>query len=195
MVLQTKTTFPKRFWQFIFALLATTILQADTYSHYQIYKLNSGNVLFRSETALETIKATSDELKGMFNAEKKQIAFSIKVTSFKGFNSPLQKEHFNENYLESDRYPDATFNGKVIEDMDFSKEGIYDVRAKGILNIHGVPIERIIRSEITIKKGKIFMHANFSMMLNDHNITIPKVVHEKLTSEIKIEVKSELQLK
>src|SRR5205809_7976282 len=84
----------------------------------QIYNLTKGTIAFRSEAPLEVIKASSNELRGIIETQKKQFAFSIKLKSFKGFNSGLQKEHFNENYLESDKYPDATFVGKIIEDVD-----------------------------------------------------------------------------
>jgi YceI-like domain len=158
-----------------------------------IYKLSKGIISFRSDAPLEIIKASSDELRGIIDTGKKQFAFSVKIKSFKGFNSGLQKEHFNENYLESDKYTDATFIGKIIEDVDFLKNNTNNVRAKGILNIHGIPQERIIKSEITIKNGIITVRSNFTVLLSDHNIPIPKVVHEKLASEIKVEVNAELK--
>ena len=144
---------------------------------------------------LELITAKSNELKGAIETETKTFVFSVKVNSFKGFNSGFQKDHFNENYLESDKYPDATFKGKIIEDVDFTKNTIITVRAKGILTVHGVPKERIIKSDMTIKNGSIFIKSNFTVLLADHNIPIPKVVHEKLASEIKVEVNSELKVR
>lgn len=160
-----------------------------------IFSITKGNISFSSDAPLELIKAESNDLKGLIETEKKQFAFSIKVRSFKGFNSAFQKDHFNENYLETDKYPDATFSGKIIEDVDFTKNNILTVRAKGILTVHGVPKERIIKSDMTIKDGLIFIKANFTVLLADHNIPIPKVVHEKLASEIKVEVNSELKVR
>ena len=160
-----------------------------------IFNISKGNIIFSSDAPLELIKAASNELKGVIETEKKQFLFSVKVSSFKGFNSGFQKDHFNENYLESDKYPNATFSGKIIEDVDFTKDNILTVRAKGILTVHGVPKERIIKSDMTIKNGAIFIKANFTVLLADHNIPIPKVVHEKLASEIKVEVNSELKVR
>lgn len=160
-----------------------------------IYNISRGNISFSSDAPLELIRAESNELKGLIETEKKQFAFLVKVSSFKGFNSGFQKDHFNENYLESDKYPDATFSGKIIEDVDFTKNNILTVRAKGILTVHGVPKERIIKSDMTIKNGVILIKANFTVLLADHNIPIPKVVHEKLASEIKVEVNSELKVR
>ena len=180
-------------------LLITTIFILVFGSSFKdpvsIFNISKGNIVFSSDAPLELIKAESNELKGLISTENKQFAFSVKVSSFKGFNSGFQKDHFNENYLESDKYPDATFSGKIIEDVDFTKNNILTVRAKGILTVHGVPKERIIKSDMTIKNGAIFIKANFTVLLADHNIPIPKVVHEKLASEIKVEVNSELKVR
>jgi polyisoprenoid-binding protein YceI len=117
------------------------------------------------------------------------------MNSFKGFNSALQKEHFNENYMESERFPYASFEGKIIEDIDYDKPGTYNVRSKGNLTVHGVTQERIIKVDLVIKEKSITIKSNFSVLLADHNIPIPKVVHEKLASEIKVEVKAALSVK
>ena len=178
-------------------LLITTVFILVLGSSFReplsIFNITKGNITFSSDAPLELITAASNELKGLIETEKKQFAFSIKVKSFKGFNSGFQRDHFNENYLETDKYPDASFSGKIIEDVDFTKDGVLSVRAKGILTVHGVPKERIIKSDMTIKDGLIFIKANFTVLLADHNIPIPKVVHEKLASEIKVEVNSELK--
>lgn len=156
------------------------------------YKVSAGTIAFKSDASLELIKAQSNELKGIFIAEKKQFAFIVIIKSFRGFNSPLQQEHFNENYLESNKYPSASFEGKIIEDIDLSADGTYAIRAKGNLSIHGVVQERIIKADITVKNGNISIKSNFTVLLADHNIPIPKVVHEKLASEIKVEIKADL---
>lgn len=160
-----------------------------------IFNISKGNISFSSDAPLELIRAESKELKGLIETDKKAFAFAVKIASFKGFNSGFQKDHFNENYLESDKYPEATFAGKIIEDVDFTKNNTLSVRAKGILTVHGVAKERIIKSDMTIKNGSVFIKANFTVLLADHNIPIPKVVHEKLASEIKVEVNSELKVR
>ena len=178
-------------WLFTICLIffCSSFIPADT-----IYTVRTGSIVFRSEAVSEIIRASSNALKGKINADKKIFAFSISTKTFKGFNSPLQEEHYAENYLESDKYPDATFTGKIIEDIDFSKDGNFSIRAKGILNIHGQPKERIIRCDILIKNKIITVTSDFTVFLADHNIPIPKVVHEKLASEIKVQVKAELIL-
>lgn len=179
----------KRCW---LPFIAFTLLLLCAAIPAKVFKVSNGSIAFRSDAPLELIKASSNELAGLFDTNTKKFAFRIKVNSFDGFNSALQKEHFNENYMESNTFPYASFDGKVIEDVDYSKAGVYNVRAKGNLIVHGITQERIIKVEITVKPQGISVKSNFTVMLADHNITIPKVVHEKLASEIKVEVKAEL---
>jgi polyisoprenoid-binding protein YceI len=181
--------------RFLITVVFIFLLGSSFREHSVIFNTSKSNISFSSDAPLELITAKSNELNGAIETETKQFAFSVKVNSFKGFNSGFQKDHFNENYLESNKYPDATFKGKIIEDVDFTKNNILTVRAKGILTVHGVPKERIIKSDMTIKNGAIFIKANFTVLLADHNIPIPKVVHEKLASEIKVEVNSELKVR
>jgi polyisoprenoid-binding protein YceI len=154
----------------------------------KIFSVRSGKISFQSEAPFETIRASSKDVKGLLEIEKKVFAFKVRMESFEGFNSGLQKEHFNENYIESNKFPEATFNGKIIEDIDLVNDGNYTVRAKGNFTIHGVPQERIIKSEVVVKNGKINIISAFSVLLEDHNIPIPKVVKDKLSSEISVQI-------
>jgi hypothetical protein len=158
-----------------------------------IYQTVNGIVSFRSEAPLELIRASSDQLIGLIDIDKKIFSFKIPMRSFQGFNSPLQREHFNENYMESDKYAEASFKGKIIEDQDLTIDGTYELRAKGTLTIHGESQERIIKSDVTISNKKITVKSNFSVLLTDHNIPIPKVVYQKLANEIKVEINTTLE--
>ncbi len=156
-----------------------------------IYIIKKSSVLFHSNSKLELIKASSAQLKGIINVEKREFAFSIDIKSFDGFNSPLQKEHFNENYMESGKFTAASFAGHIIEEDDFTKDGSYNVRAKGKLMIHGVEQERILQGDITVKKNVIKLSCFFTVLLSEHDIKIPRIVHEKLASEISVTVNAE----
>lgn len=171
-------------------IIAAILLQSAT--QRAMYKVTRGSISFRSDAPLELIKASSERLEGLFDIASKKFAFRIKTSSFEGFNTDLQREHFNENYMESSKFPYASFDGKVIEDIDYSQPGTYNIRAKGKLSVHGVDQERIIRVDVVVKDKKITAKSAFTVLLADHNITIPKVVHEKLASEIKVEVKADL---
>ncbi len=153
-----------------------------------LYQITNGKIYFKSDAPLEIIKASSNDLLGLLDIDKKNFSLKISIRSFQGFNSPLQKEHFNENYMESDKYPYASFSGKIIEDVDLTADGEYEVRAKGNLTIHNVQQERIIKADITVKQKLITVHSDFTVLLSEHNIPIPKVVYQKLANEIKVEV-------
>jgi len=174
-------------------LLTFVIYTTLTAQASKVFTTLSGTIHFSSDAPQELIKADSKELKGAIETTGKTFSFKIRVSSFEGFNSGLQKMHFNENYMESATNPEASFKGKIIEDIDWDKDGQYEIRAKGILNIHGVEQERIIKSTLNIKQGKLYIQSNFSVLLPDHNIPIPRIVKEKLAQEIKVEIKATLE--
>lgn len=157
----------------------------------EIFSTETGRVHFRSEAPLEIIEASSKELKGLIDASKMTFAFSVQIRSFQGFNSPLQREHFNENYMESDDFPRATFAGKIIEQVDLTKAGEYSVRTKGKLHIHGIEQERIIKSTVKVENGRLSVKSSFTVLLQEHGISIPKIVYQKIAEEINVTVEAE----
>lgn len=176
-------------------LLLAALLLTGYFYRAQIYICKDGSTKFTSEAPLELIKAQSNKTSGVVDAGTKNVAFSIDIDSFDGFNSGLQKEHFRENYMETEKYPKATFKGKIIEDVDFSKPGTTTVRAKGIFNIHGTEKEKLVKVKITIKEKEMLIDTSFEVPLEDHNIKIPKVVNQKIASIIMVEVKATLKPK
>ena len=161
----------------------------------QVFLCKDGLTKFTSEAPLELIKAQSNKTAGAIDASNKNVAFSIDIDSFEGFNSSLQKEHFRENYMETDKYKTATFKGKIIEDVDFTKNGTITVRAKGTFSIHGAEKEKLLKVKITIKDKELAIDTSFEVPLEEHNIKIPKVVNQKIASVIMVEVKANLKPK
>ena len=161
----------------------------------QLYISKNGKVNFVSEAPLEIIKASSTKLSGVLKTSDKSFVFSVSMKSFNGFNSPLQKIHFNENYIESDKYPAAKFKGKIVEDIDFNKSGKYKVRAKGKFFIHGKENPMTIRCNIEVLKGEIKVDSQFVVYLKDHNIQIPTIVNQKLSEKINVTIKTSLKQK
>ena len=155
--------------------------------------IQSGEVRFQSYAPLEVIEAASTQLKGVIDIANNEFAFSVQIASFDGFNSPLQREHFNENYMESDTYASATYSGKIIEKIKWEKDGEYIVRTKGKLTIHGVTNERIIKNTVLIADDRISIASDFSVLLSEHNISIPKIVQQKIAEEINVYVTGEFQ--
>jgi len=177
----------------LFFSLLIVLSSIEGFGRGDVYEVRAGKVHFSSEAPKELISASSNQIKGALDARKKTFAFRIDISSFVGFNNALQRGHFNENYMESNMFPVATYKGKIIEDIDFGKDGVYEIRTKGKLNIHGVEQERIIKVRLTIKKGKIAVESDFTVMLTDHNIKIPRVVNDKLSPEIKVTVSASMQ--
>jgi len=151
--------------------------------------INESLVKFVSDAPLERIEAISKSLMGAIDTSKKVFSFKIKMSSFKGFNSALQKEHFEENYLEVMEFPFTTFTGKIIGTVNFSKDGDYDVRGKGSFTLHGIPKERIIKCSINVKNGIYIISSDFNVNLTDHNIAIPRLVKQKIADEIAVSLK------
>ena len=173
---------------FLLAILATGLRAQKKYT------TRNAKIDFISEAQLELIKAATTSARGLIDPTTNQFAFTIDVNSFQGFNSMLQREHFNEKYMESEKYPKATFSGKIIEQIDFLSDGSYDVRAKGDLEIHGVKQTRIIKGKIAIKNGSLKINATFDVPLADHNITIPTVVSQKIATQIKVQFDASMSL-
>jgi polyisoprenoid-binding protein YceI len=177
------------------SLLAAAFVLITSQVTCQVYSCRDGVTKFTSEAPLELINAQSNKTIGVLDCSTKNVAFSIDIDSFEGFNSGLQKEHFRENYMETDKYPRATFKGKIIEDVDFSKQGSTLIRAKGVFNIHGTEKEKIVKVKLTIRNKEINVESAFEVPLEDHDIKIPKVVNQKIASVIMVEVKALLKPK
>jgi hypothetical protein len=160
-----------------------------------VFTSETGKTAFVSEAPLELIKAESGKLSCFIDISKRTFAFSIPIETFEGFNNPLQKERFLENYMEASKFKTASFKGKIIEEIDLSKAGTYTVRSKGILNIHGVDKEKIVKTKITVKAQELELEAHFEVALDDHNIKIPKIVNQKIAEVISVEVKATLMAK
>lgn len=156
----------------------------------QLYETTQGKVSFTSKAPLENIVAESSKLKGILNLSDNSFAFTLEIKTFEGFNSDLQREHFHENYMESDKFPKARFTGKLID--KFNPElATQKIRAKGQLEIHGVIKERIIEVIITKKDNTFHFASNFNVPLAEHGITIPRIVYQKISENISITVEGD----
>lgn len=160
----------------------------------QRFELAKGKISFKSDADLEAIEAASTKVKGLVDIDKKAFAFNVDIATFEGFNSELQKEHFNENYLESNIYPTASFAGKIIDKIDI-QANTQTVRAKGMLKIHGIEHERIINVILTKKGNEFEISSSFNVLLSDHGITIPRIVYQKIAEIISVNVTGTLKIK
>lgn len=159
----------------------------------KFWQCSNGKIDFFSKTPVEDIEAHSKVAGAIVNTETGQLAFKVAIKSFV-FPNSLMQEHFNENYMESDKFPEGTFTGKMDPLPDFNKAGTHSVKAKGKLNIHGVEVEREFSGTLTIKDDKTaLLICEMEVPLADHNIERPKLVLVKIAD--KIAVKSEFLLK
>ncbi|PIY10641.1 MAG: YceI family protein [Flexibacter sp. CG_4_10_14_3_um_filter_32_15] len=159
----------------------------------QRYVLEESKVYFFSSAPMEDIEANNKDCKGVIDTKTNAFSFRIPIKSFV-FSSSLMQEHFNENYMESEKYPNATFKGKIEGDYDLKTDGTYNVVAVGDLEIHGKKQARKIPSQILVKNGKASIKSTFDVKLEDHNIEIPSLLFQKIAESIKVDMNSDLKL-
>lgn len=170
-------------------IIAIVALMFVGYSNInaQIFKSKKDEVKvsFFSETPIENISAVHSTSTSVIIGDS--IKFSLSNTGFV-FPKPLMQEHFNENYMESPKYPKSTFRGKINEKIDLTKDGVYKVTCTGVLYMHGVEKLITIPGTFTVKGGEVNLVASFKAKLDDYKIARPKVVMEKIAEEIDIKI-------
>ncbi len=170
----------------LFTILAVTfgLLRVPAQN---IYAVESTFVKFFSEAPLENIEASTKSSRALVNIDTKDVAFIIPIKSFE-FDKELMKEHFNENYMESEKFKNGTFKGKLASDVDFDKPGKYEVSAQGILKIHGVEQQRTLSGTIEVTKKGFQVKSKFQVKLEDHDIEIPTIVFQNIAEVIDVTV-------
>jgi len=156
----------------------------------------NGQVSFFSKTPMENIEGTNNEVTSMIDTSKGDIVFAVLVKSFR-FEKALMEEHFNENYLESTKFPKATFQGKFTntQSINFTKDGTYTATVEGDLTMHGVKQRQTATGTITVKNGKISAVSTFTIKLADYKIERPSLVADKISETIEIRVNCQYEPK
>lgn len=178
--------------KFGFMLLLCLFLGIEAHSQYYIGQ--NGETSFFSETPMENISALNKNVGAVLNPATNEVAVKMNIALFK-FQNKLMEEHFNENYMETDKFPAASFKGKINEKIDFSKDGIYDVTIKGILLMHGVSKEKTVAGKLSIAKEQATFTGNFDVKLADYKIEIPTIVFAKIAESIAVKNKFVMTLK
>lgn len=158
----------------------------------QIYKQTSSEVHFFSEAPLENIEAINKASKAVLRVKDSALVVVITNMAFK-FEKPLMEEHFNENYMESETYPYSSFKGKIIEGVDFSKDGEFDAKVKGLFELHGVKKEKEFTGKVSKKGNKLSFSSEFMVRLEDYNIKVPSMYVKNLAEEVKVDLKFDLK--
>lgn len=170
-------------------LLNTAILLSFSTIAQTKYYTKAGTISFYSKSALENIEATNNKVVSIWDVGTGQIEFAVLMKGFE-FEKALMQEHFNENYVESDTYPKATFKGMIENSkaISFATDNVIKVKVNGTLTMHGVtnPVNTI--ATVIIKNGVISATSKFIVILADYKITIPSVVSDKINKTIAITI-------
>jgi len=157
----------------------------------QAQKLVSKNshIWFTAGTSLEDIEGHNRLVVSILDPATGDLAFNLLVKSF-DFKAALLQEHFNENYMESDKYPKSSFKGKITNagSINFKKDGMYPAEVSGDLTIHNVTKPVTTKGTIEVKGGTVTAKAEFFVKPSDYSITIPAVVGDKIAKEVEITV-------
>ena len=138
----------------------------------KLYATKTGQLKFNATGGIETIAATNNQVDSKMVDKTGQIVFSVLIKGFK-FNNQLMEDHFNENYLESTKFPKADFKGFILNagTIDFSKDGKHSITAEGTLTIHGVSQKVSVPGTLTITAGKVVVNASFKIKIKEYGIT------------------------
>jgi polyisoprenoid-binding protein YceI len=155
----------------------------------QKFMTRNGYIGFSSHTATEDIKGDNNQVASVIDISTGEIVFQVLIKSFH-FEKALMEEHFNENYLESEKFPKSTFKGKItnLSAVDFSKAGKYDVIVDGDLNIHDVTNKVTAKGSLEVITDGINANSKFNIVPEDYKINIPGVVRDNVAKNLEVTV-------
>lgn len=158
------------------------------------YFTRQATVSFDASAGMEKIEGATHSAILILDAATGDIQIAVLLKGFE-FEKALMQEHFNENYVESDKYPRCEFKGQLVNnsDVNYAKNGVYPIRIKGILNLHGESHEVTAEGKLTVRDGHIQGTAGFSIALADYRIAIPGLVKDKVAEHPRITVDCSLQ--
>jgi len=171
-----------------FIIMTASLIAQDKYF------TKSGSINFLSKGAIETIQANHRSVTCVLDSKTGAVQFAVLMKGFE-FKKALMQEHFNENYVESDKYPKAEFRGQITNngEIAYTKDGVYNAHVKGKLTLHGVTKEVEADGKITVKGGKLLANSDFTILMSDYNISIPKLVKENMSNTVTISVNCTLE--
>lgn len=155
----------------------------------QRYMTRNGFIGFFSNTPAEDIKADNNQVASVIDISNGEIVFQVLIKSFH-FEKTLMEEHFNENYMESEKFPKASFTGKIsnLQSVDINKNGTYEVTVEGDLTIRDVIKKLSVNGTLEVVSGGLNANSKFNLAPEDFNIKIPSVVRENIAKIIEVTV-------
>jgi YceI-like domain len=173
-----------------FLIIASFLLMLQL-SAQDKYFTKSGKIIFDATVAKspEKIEGVNNTVTCVIDIKTGNLQFAVLMKNFE-FERALMQEHFNENYVETNKYPKAEFKGAIVDfaTLNLSKEGNYEVKVKGKMSLHGQTKDAAANGKIIVKAGKIQILSAFSVLFSDYAIAIPGLVADKLASAASIKV-------
>lgn len=180
-----------------YLLLATAVLLFNLSTSAQKYFTKTGKISFDATTSSspEKIEGVNKTSTCVLDVKTGAMQFAVLMKGFL-FERALMEEHFNENYVESNKFPKAEFKGAISNNdaVNYSKDGTYNVTVKGKLTMHGVTKDVETPGKLVVQGGKILAAATFNALLADYNVSIPGLVADKVAKTAKIGVDCTLEL-
>lgn len=155
----------------------------------ELYKSNSVKIGFFSSAPVEDIQAVSEKGISVWNINSQQISFLVQIETFQ-FRKAKMQTHFNENFMESNRYPYATFKGICTGLPRELADGNYQLDLNGELEIKGIKKERKIPASLKVENGELFLQSEFEVACEDHNIEIPRIFWKNIAEVIEVKVEA-----
>jgi hypothetical protein len=168
----------------VFLLLV--LLAGHTGIFAQKYSADKGQIVFFSDAPLEDIRAVNTVVGSLFNASSGDVVFIAKIRDFV-FEKSLMREHFNEKYMESEKFPKATFQGKITG-FKTGVTGEQKVQAVGKLTMHGVTKDINVPGIIAFHSNGLSMKSTFIVKLEDYNIKIPRLVWQNIAEDVEVKI-------
>jgi hypothetical protein len=180
--------FIKNFFILTSLLLFTTIAQAQ-----DKYFTKNARIDFFSVAPLEDIEGKNKTASAVLDTKTGSLQFSVLMQGFE-FDKALMQEHFNENYVESDKFPKAEFKGSIVNnaEINYGKPGTYNAKVKGTMTLHGVTKDIETTATIKVNDDNLKAESIFNLLLSDYNIKRPAVVKDKISNTIKVTVDAKL---
>ncbi|MBX7243142.1 MAG: YceI family protein [Bacteroidia bacterium] len=175
------------------SVILITLTVSFALGQTQRYFTKTGNISFFSKMPVENIEAHNRSATCVLDASTGKIEFAVLMKGFE-FEKALMQEHFNENYVESSKYPKATFKGTIANPaaVNWKKDGTYSVTVSGDMTIKDRTNKVSAPGTITVKAGKVTAVSTFKLLLADYDIKIPGAVKDKISETIDIKVNVEL---
>jgi polyisoprenoid-binding protein YceI len=169
--------------------VATGVLHAQ-----EKYFTKSGNIKFSSKAPMENIEAVNKSVTCVLDTKTGDIQFAVLMKGFE-FVKALMQDHFNENYVESDKFPKGEFKGQLenVSSLNIAQDGAYPVNVTGKLTMHGITKDVKADGKIIVQNGKVSASSDFAILLSDYDIKIPSLVENNISNTININVDCALE--